>query len=240
MNKISLAWIIVFSFCMNMFSQENNNNENDDTLKNAINLKKGYDHLILNLQNNQWLNVKKPVKQTIISVGCDFYFLYQILKNTHNFNFSIGIGMTNYNFHNNSLPLDSAGYLYFEPVQPGYAYYKNKFSLSYLDIPIEINFVSNHNKKGKNARINVGGKTGYLVSNYIKYKGEDFRNNTSEIVKFKEYNIHNVMKYHFVIYLRFIYNKIGFNINYSLTPSFVKNKGGNYIPLSYGISFSVL
>ncbi|MCX7954465.1 MAG: PorT family protein [Bacteroidales bacterium] len=239
MKKILLFLIISGSIKFISFSQEINTENDEDTVVNTAFFKKGYDHFIINIQNNRWLNINKPVKQTFISVGCDFYILHQLLRSS-NINFSIGLGMTNYNFHNNSLPLDSANYTYFEPIQAGYAYYKNKFSISFIDLPFEINVVTNKNKKDKNLRIALGGKGGYCVSNYIKYKGEDFRNNTSEIVKFKEYNIHNVMKYHLAIYFRITYYKIGFNICYSLTPTFNKNKGVNYIPFSSGITFSIM
>ncbi len=198
------------------------------------------DILLIHLLNNTWLNNNSKVETMPVSIGVDVYAMKNILKKDKPFNLSIGIGVSVQNVHNNSLPYDSLQIIYFKPIPGGYQYTKNKFCESYIDVPIEINYLSRPDKRMRNFKLTVGGRFGYMISNFIKYTGEDFRNTTNEIVKFKEFRIDNVMKYRYGIYLRLIYGKIGLVANYSFTPLFEKNKGPDFTPFTYGFSFSIM
>jgi hypothetical protein len=198
------------------------------------------DVLLINLLNNTWLNVDKQVKTMPVSVGVDVYGMKTIFKKDHELNMSIGLGISTQNIHNNSLPTDSLEKTYFKPVPGGYEYTKNKFTVCYIDVPLEINYVSMPDKRMRNIRLSIGGRFGYMISNYIKYTGEDFRNASTKVVKFKEFRFDNVMKYRYGIYVRFVYGKIGLVANYSLSPLFEKDKGPEFIPFTYGFSFSIM
>jgi len=127
---------------------------------------------------------------------------------------------------------------YFKPVPGGYNYYKNKISTSYLEVPLEFRFRTMPDIKKRNFKVTLGAKFGYLLSSYMKYSGEDFRNHSSKNVKFKEYRLSNILPYRYSAFLRIGYGKINFIVNYTFVPLFEKNKGPDCIPLSYGLSFT--
>lgn len=216
-----------------VFGQDLNINDNDSIVR------KKYEILILNFTNNQWLNVEKPIKTMPVSLGIDLYLLKNLFKKDKTFNASLGIGFTNQNVHLNALPYDSVNITYFRLVPGGYVYTKCKFTVSYIDLPLEINYISNPDKRDRSFKVALGAKFGLMLTNYIKYHGEDFRINSSKKAKFKEYNFENVEKYHYGAYFRMTYGKIGIHANYYFVSLFKKDKGPNYIPFSYGITVAI-
>lgn len=227
-----IAFILAFQFFItNIKSQE------DTTDKRFISKKN--ENIIINLLNNQWTPVKSPIEIMPISLGIDIYAYNQLLKKNRTFNISLGMGISNQNIHNNALPYDSLGITYFKSIPGGYEYTKNKFSTSYIDIPLEINLVSKSDKRNRNFKFAFGGRIGLLISNYIKYVGEDFRNVSNHIVKFKEYRFDNLNPYRYGLYIRANYGRIGLTANYSLSKVFKNNKGPDFIAFSYGISMAI-
>lgn len=227
-----IAFVLAFQFFVtNIKSQEDTTDYRFISKKN--------ENIIINLLNNQWTQVKSPIEIMPISLGIDIYAYNQLLKKNRTFNVSLGIGISNQNIHNNALPYDSLGITYFKPIPGGYEYTKNKFSMSYIDIPLEINLVSKSDKRNRNFKFAFGGCIGLLISNYIKYVGEDFRNLSNHKVKFKEYRFDNLNPYRYGLYIRANYGRIGLTANYSLSKVFKNNKGPDFIRFSYGISMAI-
>jgi hypothetical protein len=229
--KKTFFFILPFIFSFPAFCQEYENEE-------EVKLKRN-DAIVINLLNNYWYNVEPPMKIMPVSLGIEIYTYQTLFKSDKTFNISLGIGISSHNVHNNSLPYDSLEVTYFKLIPPGYEYTKNKLSINYIDVPLEMDIVSKSDKRNRNFRFALGGKAGIMVSNYLKYVGEDFRTNSSKIVKFKEYRIDNIMWYRFGIYTRVSFARFGFVVNYYFTPIFEKNKGPNFIPLTYGLTFSL-
>lgn len=230
-NFVFLFFILLFSF--SAICQE------EAELEEIIPKLKKNDAIVINILNNQWLNVESPMKQMPVSLGIEIYTFETLLKDDRTFNISLGLGLSSHNVHHNALPFDSLGVTYFRLIQPGFQYTKNKLTVNYLDIPLEINIVSKSDKRNRNLRIAIGGKGGIVLNNYIKYVGEDFRNNTNKEVKFKEYRIENIMWYRIGSYIRISYGRFGLVANYMFTPIFEEDKGPNFIPFTYGLTFSI-
>lgn len=229
---------IIILFCALFYSfsaicQDYENSEEDITKQ------KKNDAIVINLLNNQWTNVEKPMKTMPVSLGLEIYTFKTLLKDNRTFNISLGLGLSSHNVHNNALPYDSLGGTYFRLIPSGFEYTKNKLTVNYLDVPLEINIVTKSDKRNRNLRMAFGGKAGIMLNNYIKYVGEDFRNNSNKEVKFKEYRIENIMLYRIGAYIRISYARFGFIANYIITPIFEKDKGPNFIPFTYGITFSI-
>ncbi len=213
--------------------------QNEDTyLYNEA--EKKNDIIVVNLLNNQWLNVKSPMKQMPVSLGIDLYVMKTLLKTNRTINFSVGFGVSSHNVHTNALPFDSLKNTYFKLIPPGYQYLKNKLTVNYFEIPLEINIVGKNDRRNRNLRVAIGGKGGYMLNNYIKYVGEDFRNLSSKVVKFKEYRLENIMRYRYGVYIRMSYGRFGVAASYLLTPVYEKTKGPNLIPFTYGFSFAII
>jgi hypothetical protein len=229
--KHILIFVAFQFFILNLIAQ------NDTTDHRFISKKN--ESIIINLLNNQWMQVKDPIKTMPVSLGIDIYAFKQLLKKDRTFNISLGIGISSQNVHNNSLPYDSLDVTYFKLIPGGYEYTKNKLTTSYIDIPLEINLVTKSDKRNRNFKLALGGRFGLLISNYIKYVGEDFRNQSKHEVKFKEYRFDNINPYRYGIYIRANYGRIGLAANYSLSHVFKDNKGPDFVAFSYGISMSI-
>lgn len=207
---------------------------------NTDSVKMPNDMLVLNIVSNTWLNTPNNVKLMPVSIGSEVYYLTPVIGKNSVFSIAIGAGVGVNNIHNNSLPYDSLGITNFKPIPGGFEYEKNKISTAYIDIPLEIRFRTQPNIKKRNFKVALGGKFGYLISSYIKYSGEDFRVLSSKHVKFKEYNINNVIPYRYGVFLRVGYGKINFIVNYTLSQLFTNGKGPDVIPVSFGFSFTLL
>ena len=79
-----------------------------------------------------------------------------------------------------------------------------------------------------NFKLYLGFKAGVLVNDHSKYKNEN--------IKYKVYNLSNVLPYRYGPYIRLGFNKISFVGFYSLTSIFNEN-GEKLIPYHVGISW---
>lgn len=198
------------------------------------------DQIVINILSNTWLNAPSEITLMPVSIGAEVYAMTPLIGKNSALSLAIGFGVGVNNVHNNALPYDSIGITYFKQIAGGYEYIKNKFSSTYVDIPIEIRFRTKPNIKKRNFKVSLGGKFGYMITNYIKYSGDDFRTLTKKNVKFKEYNFSNVLPYRYGVFLRVGYGKVNGIINYTLSSFFEKNKGPDVIPVSVGLSFTIL
>lgn len=212
----------------------------NDSIYQPDTIKMPNDQLIINLLSNTWLDAPENVKLMPVSIGCELYSMSPVFGKKKSFSGALGFGIGVNNVHLNSLPFDSLDATHFMEIPGGYEYTKNKITVAYADIPFELRYRTKPNIKKRNFKISVGGKFGYMISNYLKYKGQDFRNSSTKIAKFKEYNISNILEYRYSAYLRAGYGKINFIINYTLSPLFEKDKGPDVIPVSFGFSFTVI
>ncbi len=232
MKKMLFMFFLLNVYTYTIFAQ----NDDEDT---KFTITKKNDAIVVNLLNNYWQNVELPMKQMPISLGIEIYTFETLLKNDRTFNISLGIGFSSHNVHHNALPFDSLTITYFKLIPPGVEYTKNKLTINYMDVPLELNIVSKTDKRNRNFRFAIGTKGGIMINNYLKYVGKDFRNNSGKEVKFKEYRLENVMWYRYGFYVRVSYARLGLTANYFPLPIFEKNKGPRFIPITYGITFSI-
>ncbi|MCY7408728.1 MAG: PorT family protein, partial [Chitinophagales bacterium] len=112
---------------------------------------------------------------------------------------------------------------------------KNKFSASYLDVPLEFRIRIKPDQKGKNFWIAPGFRAGILVSDFWKLK---YTESNGDISKSKVYGIANIEKFHYGISLRAGYYKFGIYSFLALNNLFEKDKGPELTPFSLGITFT--
>ncbi len=229
---------IIFTAISFMFSMSIVSVAQEEAVVDSV--KMPNDQIVINILSNTWLNAPSEITLMPVSVGAEAYAMTPLIGRNSSFSLAIGFGVGINNIHNNSLPFDSIGITYFRQITGGYEYTKNKFSSTYVDIPIEIRFRTKPNIKKRNFKVSLGGKFGYMITNYIKYSGDDFRTLTKKSVKFKEYNFSNVLPYRYGVFLRVGYGKVNGIINYTLSSFFEKNKGPDVIPVSVGLSFTIL
>lgn len=197
-----------------------------------------FDRIVFDLNYDNWDNSPVGVKPRSVSLGVNAYFYKDIpFSKYSNMAFAFGLGVSSHNAHNNAeivyrVQSDGSIYTALEPFPDGYKYSKNKLSLNYLEIPLELRFRTRYKKDDTPYKLNFrfypGFKGGVLVGSHTKRKDEDS--------KVKVYDIKNTLVYRYGPTLRIAFNKISFYGFYSLTPMFEKGKGDEIYQYAAGLS----
>jgi len=202
--------------------------------------------LIVNWSYNSFLNNTDDLKVSPLSTGVDIY-LMQTLAGKDNFlSLAIGGGISVQNIKSNSY-LVSTDSSFFNSISKDLKYSKSKVSTVFLDLPIEIRLRSRPKPKDKagivrkrNFKFAIGFKIGYNFQRYIKYEGEDYRaHNYGNNVKFKEYNLDNILLYRYGVYSTVGIGNFSLYAYYALTEFFENKKGPQLRPFSVGISIQI-
>ncbi|MFT7614107.1 MAG: hypothetical protein ACI9J3_003089 [Parvicellaceae bacterium] len=199
-----------------------------------------FDRIAVDINWDSWLGAPVDIKTGNYSIGVNAYWYKDIpLNKKSTIAFAFGLGFGSHNVHHNGqlLNLDSAGnnFTGLYPLSQGTAWKKNKFTANYFDIPIELRFRNmyiqpkNEGANFKKIRIYPGFKFGVMVNNHTKWRDDN--------IKYKVYNLKNVLKYRYGATVRVAFNKIAFSAFYSLSPLFEKGKGQEMYPISIGVSW---
>lgn len=194
------------------------------------------DQIIYELNNNYWLNLPEKVKINNISLSSNIYLMFPLIGKHSNVSFAAGLGVGSGSVRNNSLPQDSAGISRFNVIPDTIKYSHNKFVTTYLELPLELRFMTNPDSKNRSFKITLGGKVGYLVGKHYKYNGYDFYSETQEKIKFKIFRVKNLLPYRYGVYARIGYGKFALSGFYSLTTLFEESKGPEVVPLTFGLT----
>ena len=198
--------------------------------------------LFIDITQNTWFHLPEGITTKFISGGFNFSVFYDFFIAKKYFGIAPGISFSNATVKNNSsfmfnsnvdgnidstwLVIDSSSHVL-----------KDKLSVSYLDVPIELRFRIKPDERGKNFWVAPGFRAGFLLSDFRKYKQDD------PLVfyhKSKSYGIPNIEKFHYGVSLRAGYYKFGVYAFYSLSALFEKDKGPDITPFSVGITVTPL
>lgn len=230
--------ISFIGFCMMGFSQE-------EATKKTNPFSSG-DRLIFDMYTDVWQNIPDLVSAKSINTGIAISSMYDIPFGRSGAGLGIGVGYSAHNFYSNAMPVRELNFItgeetdkmILEPLGDiaGKAvdYEKNKFSVGYIDIPLEFRY-KYITKESKKFRITAGFKMSFLIDAHTKYKGDDLTG-LDRKVKVKEKDIKNVESYQYGIIARAGYEWINFYLYYPLTTIFKEEKGPAIYPISIGIS----
>lgn len=190
------------------------------------------DKLILELTNDMWLDLPDGVELRAPSIGFKGYFYTDYtFGRESNVSFAWGFGISADNVHSNAEFVQAefedgtTGDQILTPFDEDYEYDKNKFTTTYLELPLELRFIA----KGRNAfRFAVGFRVGYLLTD--KQKIIDTRG------KRKLYDFDSVTTFRYGVNARIGVGKFAFTGFYSLTPLIEEGEGSQVIPISIGIA----
>lgn len=196
------------------------------------------DRVILGITNDIWQDAPDSMDIKTINRGFILYSMMDFPIKSSNFSFAPGIGVGIHNLYSDGSfnnKVNATGVrvdtVAFQPYDDTYKSDVNKFTVAYLDIPLELRYRTKNEKKSKQFKIAIGGKAGLMLSNYQKYKGKigDLK------VKQKEYNVENVEKFRYGATFRVgrgNWNLYGF---YSLSKLFEEDKGPELYPITVGL-----
>ncbi|MFT7588081.1 MAG: hypothetical protein ACI959_000287 [Limisphaerales bacterium] len=247
MIRYCFLFLLAFS-CSGLFAQDDEDNQGRFD-EQVIGNTDSRDRLIMELNWNRWLNTPDSFNVQNKSRGFNFYFFYDIAIGGENVAIAPGIGISNSNiFHDSFLGQDtdslSATFeqTLVDPFSESLDFKKNKISLTYLEIPIEVRFRTNANDKGQRFKIGLGFKGGLLINSHSKYVGDDTRAgalpNNPDFVKYKEHKIPNLRTFRYGATARVGYGSVNLHAYYGVSTVFETDKGPEANSLEIGISFN--
>ncbi len=218
----------------------------DDEKPERMKLRKD-DYLMLELFNDFWQQTPPGLKTDNFNRGFNAYLMNDMPIGRSNFALGFGLGLSYHNLYSNSIleraqdSLGFTGHTEFSKLEGDYN--KNKLTLMYIDLPVELRFRTRDILNS--FKIAVGFKVGYNVKNYTKYEG-DIRSRILDkdgktpSIKTKEYNIQHIEKLRYGITARIGYGKYNLTAYYALTSLMKegKSRADEMFPISIGISFT--
>lgn len=241
MKKL-LFCIITLGMAFSGFSEDNDEVKTFDETKAVVN--KAKDRLVIDLSVDMLFNKPDSLKVKFFSRGLNAYFMYDVVIAKSHFSFAPGLGIGTNNYYINSSIVSDTNKTYFVPINKDiYDYKKNKISVAYLDIPVELRFRSKPNEKGTSWKLGAGFKAGINISNKWKYKGTDLSADPTDAnkddVKWKQFNIDYIQKFRYGVTLRGGYGMVNAFVYYSLSDLF-KSGSARLTPFSFGIQLNGL
>jgi hypothetical protein len=200
---------------------------------------KQQDQLIFDLTWENFTNKPDDLSYRWYNNGFNMAFMYDVpFSPTSHVSVAIGLGFSTQSYYSRyNIVSDSVGdggtYSNWERVQDT-AIKNNKFSTSYIELPVELRYRSTPNSKGFSWKFAVGAKVGYQFDAHSKTTRINPFNGEKE--KYKAYVFPDVQEWRYGLYVRAGYGKVNFTCFYSMSPFFIENQGPEMNQLSVGIS----
>jgi len=188
----------------------------------------------LDVFTDVWINAPTSVDIRAIHPSANTYLTYNfIVGNSKNLTFGIGIGYGNHNMYSNDGVIEDikADTIQFVPVDGDWNMKRSKFSVGYLEFPMELRF-----KSQKGFKVSVGFKLGYLIDSKEKYVGSTEANGSTQVIKRKRIAQLNTFSYSPT--LRLGYKSFNLFFSYGLGTVFRVDHGPQLHPMSIGITLT--
>ncbi len=198
-----------------------------------------------------WMQEQPPGYgfNTLKSRTFNAYYLWDIPLGESAFSIhpGLGIGTEKYAFEDNisiAYGVDSLGNeaLMFTPLDSiygtGNSYKKSQINTNYLDLPIEIRWISRKYDPKRSVKVSLGGKVGVLIDSKTKVKYSQNGENKTRKQK-EKFNL-NTLRYG--VYFKVGYGGISLYGYYSLSDVFKKDAGPlatTTYPFTFGISWTL-
>lgn len=187
------------------------------------------DRLIFEINYTSWLGAPKAIKSDWKCIGFNFSTMFDKPIGNSNFSFGYGAGIYVHNFSSNAnfiYKLDSMSQTVTTVIEPKTIPYKaNRYNERSLEIPIELRF---RTKTTRAFKIMVGGKIGYVFSDFKKSDDRDGR--------IRLYNIKNVEHLRYGVNFRIGVEQICLTASYYFSEVFTENGPKGIHPFSVGIA----
>ncbi len=255
MRKIGISLFFLFCTSVLVFGQQDVSTAGPKGISEAVKkrINKSKDRLVLEfcmmnafIKKDGGITVPDDFKLENFNRGFNAYFYYDLIlgKKTKFQHFSlapgIGVGSENYYFKKFGMSWIGDTATRFYAFGDSIASRKSKLNMTYIDIPFEFRYRSKpHKKTGMAIKVSVGFKFGFLVGSKWKYEGEEL-NNSGNNVKFKQMGVANMNKLRYGPYIRAGYGLFNLFCYYSLSNTFVNNKGPKMNPIVFGLSINGL
>lgn len=207
------------------------------------------DHFILQFGYDMWMNKPDSIKITGFSRHFNFYVMYDMpFKSSPRVSVAGGVGVGTSNIFFDKTNIDIAGksrsaQITFTDASNTTHFKKYKLTETWLEVPIELRWVSDPLHSGKSYKIAIGGKIGTMVDAHTKGKDLQTAEGASlygNKYKEKEKSRKYFNSTRFAATLRMGYGPVTLYGAYQLTSLFRENQGPKVYPFSIGIGVSGL
>ncbi len=188
----------------------------------------GYD-----LYNTFWMDMPTGFNTRVINQGFNTFLMYNHTMNKKgNLSFAGGVGLTSENLFLKKayIPNTNADSIAFAEMPNGVKAKRSKLNMTYLDIPIELRFVTKNQM-----RFTLGLKFGFLINSKTLYKGNALDGSGTK-VHVKQRDVNSLEGTRFGVQARIGYKWIHAYAYYSLNKVFKADKGPQVYPISIGVS----
>lgn len=234
---ICLSTVAVFSFAQD---------EKPEEIQNII--KNNQERFVFELTHDRALGDGAPEIATL-SRGGNVYYTKNIPLGESNFSVAPGIGIANRQLYMKNVYLFDPGtaLVTLPEVPDSLDRNSSKLAFTYLEIPVELRWNSQPNKRGHVFKVATGFRAGYLIGRKFKYNGQVYEGNEflndsgSDLVyseKFKVKQLENMIKYRVAPSFRIGYGSVNLFGLYHLNRDFEIGRGPEMNGYSFGLSIS--
>jgi len=177
----------------------------------------------VNIFTSGWTAPPPGIEVETFSPGYSVYVQYKQPVAHPYVTFTVGAGLayTDYRFNGRLFYTENRDSTYFEPI-PATDYKRNKMSLVFLDVPLELRLATRAKNGGAGWYLAPGFSGGVLVNDYIKTTSEDQHGNPT---KSKLYYTRNLMPHRYGATLRAGKGNFGLYGYYGLSELFEEGRG---------------
>lgn len=209
--------------------------------------KRAADHLMFQLSSDHWAGMPDSISshQKGFSRGFSAYFMFdKQFKNAPKYSIGIGAGVSTSNISFKTMNIDlksNATLLPFTAVDSTNHFKKYKLATSYLEIPLELRYMSKPSEPNKSVKAAIGFKAGTLVNAHTKGKTlVDKNNNSINSYIEKENSKRFITGTRFMVTGRFGYGIISVSGTYQLNNLLKEGSGPNMHLFQLGLTISAL
>lgn len=187
------------------------------------------DRLIFEINYTSWLGTSSDIKPDWKCIGFNFSTMFDKPLGHSSLSIGYGLGIYVHNFSSNAdvvYQLDSTNQQITTVIQPKtIPYIANRYNERLIEIPVELRF---RTKSKSSFKLMVGGKIGYVMSDFHKTDDADGR--------IRRYNIENVNKLRYGLNFRIGVEQICLTASYYLSEVFTAKGPQGIHPFSVGVA----
>ena len=192
------------------------------------------DRIVIEVTNDGWLDLPEDIEYRGYSLGINAFIIHDMFRKIDKpFSIGLGYGISSHNVHTDGLfsVVDSldATYAFMDKIADNSNLKKNKYTINYLEFPVELRFIA---QNGSGFKLHIGGRIGYKLGDYSKI--------VDGFGKRKFYKTAGLHDFRYGMHGRIGYGRFTAVGYYSLTPLFKKNRGPQLTQYSFGIAFILL
>ncbi|MBX2846498.1 MAG: PorT family protein [Saprospiraceae bacterium] len=241
-----LAFVVLLSTVVMAQEEDEIGGDRPEEIQNIIN--NNQERFVFELTHDRALGDDAP-DVTALSRGFNVYYMKNVPLGESKFSVAPGLGIANRQVYMDQVyTFTTADNVQLIDVTDQLDKTISKLNFTYAELPVELRYSSNPDKRGKSFKVATGFRAGYLLSSKFKYKGQVFDGTEGRFVgdaataryteKFKIKKLENLVNYRVAPSFRMGYGSVNVFGLYHLNDDFDSGRGPDMKGYSIGVSIS--